>query len=308
MTAFLRHLRLPLFVSFAAFLGACGDNTVNSSGSGGESTGGGGAGGTTGSTSSAGGTGGGSECGLICELPAVCDEGTCKTATELQLIVDNAILFEGGVATAHSGHAEVCARVHNEVPPDEILAEEGGCIAYGNPGPDPWTFVPVKAGNFTIESPNVGLVSIVSDGFAHCQSHYFGDGMNLAEGEGFAPGEKVTFSATGGDMFPAVTVETSFPESFDIQGDPVFVNGQPYKVQWTGATPTKVFLSDSYGYAECVPGPGGSLTFPASVTAHVSDLSSVTVMGLRESTTTTEISPSRRVSTFAWQMRAYRTQ
>lgn len=307
MTAFLRPLRAPLFLSFAALLGACGGNTVHSSGSGGESTAGGGAGGTT-SSGGAGGAGGGPECATACVEPAVCDAGTCKTPTELELLVDNLVLFEGGVATAHTGHAEVCARVHKQVPPDEILAEEGGCVAYGVLGPDPWTLVPVEAGDLTVESPNVGVLSIVPDGVAHCQPSYFGDGMNLAEGEGFAPGEAITFSAAGGAMFPAMTVETTFPESFDLQGDPVFVNGQPYHVQWTGATPTKVFLRDNYGYAECVPGQGGSLTVPASVTQHVSDLGSVSVLGLAESTTTTEISPSRRVSTFAWQMRAYRVQ
>lgn len=308
------HVRIPLSFFAAALIGACGGDPVDSSSTGG-SGGSGGSGGTTVSTSSGGsggggtggGTGGGAGCSPECVAPKVCEEGSCKTVVELQFTAQDTGLLEGGVVTQHRGLAEVCAREHAKLSPDEIIAEEGGCVVYGKLGEEEWLSVPLDAGDLSVESPNVGLLPLTANGQSGCLAHFLADGMDLADGEGFAPGETVTFKATGGAMFPAETLETPFPEDFVIEGDPTYVSGQPYHVQWTGATPTKVFLLAPVGDGtiECTPSGGTSLTIPAAVTEHLIDINQTIVMGYLESTGAIEISPSRRVTTTTMRLRAY---
>ncbi len=303
MTEPFRHIRIPLFLFAAALTGACGGNTVLSSGSGGDgSSGGGGAGGSTSSTSSTSGgggagtggaTGGTGGCSVACVLPEVCDEGACKVAMELQLnAFDVLVLDPNNGPPSHLGQLRACAFWRDPTEPS-ILGEEGGCVAYGSGDGSPT--VPIEAGTLTVESPNAGLTTLV-DVPGDCVGAKLAGGDSLAPGEGFLPGETVTFSITGGAMFPASELQAILPEPMGLQQNPVWKTGEPHVVQWTGPTPQKVYAYSTagWGYIECTPVPGGTLTFPASLTQFYTMTMRVVVDSGSEAVI--DVSPSRRVT------------
>lgn len=300
MTAPLRYVRVPFFLLAAALTGACGGNSVLSSGSGGDGlTGGGGSGGSTSSASGGGGagtggaTGGTGGCPAACVSPEVCDEGACKVAMELQIHAFDLVVLDPNGPPSHLGQLRACAFSPDPTKTPQILGEEGGCVAYAHSYGSP--SVPFEAGTLTVESPNAGLTTLV-DAPGDCVEAKLAGGNDLAPGEGFLPGETATFSITGGAMFPESQLQAILPEPMDLQQNPVWTPGEAHVVQWTGPTPQKVFAEETAndGYIECTPVPGGTLTIPGSLTQFFNQQMRVSIVTADEAVI--DVSPSRTIT------------
>jgi len=306
MTDPLRLFRVPLFILGATLTAACGGNTVLSAGTGGDSpSGDGGSGGSTSSMSSGGsggvgGTGGSGVCSPECASPEVCDDGTCKPITELRLTADDIWVIQGGMEPGHLGRADACALVHVTQLKDQLLGEEGDCKAYEPSDPDAWPEIPIEAGDVSVESPNTGLLPLVT-GPGDCYQYKLANGDYILPEEGFQSGETVTFAATGGAMFPSFDLSGVIPAEMGLQDNPTYQAGQAYEITWTGEAPQRFFLFDSGNgrYIDCTPSPGGSLTVPASVTQYVGVVQWVKVVAYSASTAELHVSPSLRVTAAA---------
>lgn len=87
-------------------------------------------------------------------------------------------------------------------------------------------------------------------------------------------GEHLTFTATGGADFPALSTSVQAPQRLVVGSAPL-VRGQPYTVSWTGASPSSItfwgaaFGSGGYWSFSCTVPDTGSFTLDASSTAQI---------------------------------------
>lgn len=236
--------------------------------------GGGGEGGetTTGTTSAgtdtgSGASGGQTGCGA-CPQGQVCNGGTCAapTATLALLLTEDTSATDSEPAIK-TPRFVACA--YHAAPAPGPVTVPGTCAVVDADAPATSATWIGNAGSISMTSATLGTATIgpqVESDDA-CQGVTFDSAGPLT-----ASGEVVTFTVSGGSVFPAATLSLAIPPAMSIASDD-YQPGEDFEVKWTGSSNGLVtmFLSavgdDSSSAVQCLVPDTGSFTIPALLTS-----------------------------------------